>query len=106
MPDIGMVIGQFLRLFGDGVDDLGPAIADVDAIKPGKCIQQAVALAVLDIDALAAGHHTVRHLAAGKLRQMGGRVKEILPVPLIQQIIFQHCIPFRFHPRTSPDRRI
>ena len=51
MAHIGVVIGQLVRLFGDGVGYFGPAIACVHAIKPGKGVQHPVAIAVLDMDA-------------------------------------------------------
>ena len=54
VADIGMVVGELLCLLGDGVGDLLPTIADVDAIEPGKGVKAAAAVAVGDVDAFAA----------------------------------------------------
>ncbi len=90
MADIGMVIGQFPGLFRDRLGDLLAAIADIDAIEPGEAVEQAVAVAVLDEDALAAGDDPFRQFASGELGQMGGRVEEVLAVPLLERIVSQH----------------
>jgi hypothetical protein len=60
VADIGVVIGQFARLRGDGLGHLLAAIADVHAVEPGEGIEQAVAVAVGDEDAFAAGDDPVR----------------------------------------------
>ena len=48
MADIGVVVGQLMRLGGDGVGDLLAAIADVDAVEAGEGVEQPVAVAILD----------------------------------------------------------
>ncbi len=50
----GVVIGQLVHLPHDGIGDLLAAIADIDAPEPGKTVQILLALAVPDVDALAA----------------------------------------------------
>ena len=65
-------------------------IADVDAVKASKRIEQLVAFTVLDIDALAAGHDPVAKLTTSELGEMGRGVEEILAVPFRQLIILEH----------------
>ncbi len=84
---IGMVIGKFLRLGGDGLGDFLPPITDIDAVEPGKAVEQAVAVPVLDVNAGAAGHDPVRAFAPCVLGKMGGGMKEILPVPLVELVV-------------------
>jgi hypothetical protein len=90
VADIGVVIGQLARLRGDGVGDLGAAIADIHAIEPGEGVEQAAAVTVLDIDALAAGDHARGRLAARMLGEMGGGVEERLAVPLGELVVGEH----------------
>ena len=52
MPDIGMVVREGGGLSGDRVRDLGSAIPDIDAVKPGKGVQATLALIVADVDAM------------------------------------------------------
>ncbi len=85
-----MVIGQLTRLFGNRLGDLLAAIADVDAIKPGKGIEQPVAVAVFDEHTLAACDDAIRRLTARMLRQMAGGVKKAVAVPAVQLIVRQH----------------
>jgi hypothetical protein len=87
VADIGVVIGQFLRLRGDRLGDFLAAIADVDAVEPGEGVEQAVAVTVLDKDALAAGDDPVRHVAARELREMGGGMEKVIAIPLVELIV-------------------
>ena len=103
VADIGVVIGQFMRLLGNRLGDLGPAIADVDAVEARKGVKQLVAIAVGDMAALGGLDHTGRAFATGVLRQMGGGVKEILTVPLFEHIVLQH---WSFLSSDAPLRRI
>ena len=82
MADIGVVVGEFVRLGGDGVGDLLAAVADIDAVEAGEGVEQPVAVAILDIDAGAAGDDAARALAARVLGEMGRGMEEVLPVPL------------------------
>ena len=90
MADIGVVIGHFLGLSGNRFLDLGAAIAYIDAIKPRECVEQLVAVTILNEHAFAAGDDAGRGLAAGVLGKMGRWVEEILPVPLGQLVVGQH----------------
>ena len=91
VADIGVVIGEFAGLGGDGVGDLGAAVADIDAVEPGEGVEQAGAVAVLDMDAGRAGDHAVGALAPGVLAVMGGGVQERGAVPLIEAVVAKHC---------------
>ncbi len=82
-----MVVRELAGLFGDGLGDLGAAIADIDAIEAREGVEQAVAVTILDIDALAAGDDPVGAFATGVLGEMGGRVEEIFPVPAVELIV-------------------
>ena len=84
MADIGMVIRQLAGLCGDCLVHFGLAIPDVDTIQAGKGIQQTVAIAVLNVTALAAGHDTLRDIAPREFGQMCGRVEKIFAIPLFQ----------------------
>ena len=90
MPDIGMIISQLARLGGNGFGNFLAAIAHVHAIKPGKGIQPALAFAVGDMAALAAGDHAMGQIATGEFCQMCRGVKKVFPVPLGQMIVLQH----------------
>ena len=46
VPDIGVVVGEVLRLGGDRIGDLLAAVADIDAIEAGEGVELAVAVAV------------------------------------------------------------
>src|SRR3569833_2113438 len=84
-----------MGLLGDGVGDLAAAVADIDAIETGKGIEKAVAVAILDIDARTAGEDAAAGFAARVLAQMGGGMKEALPVPGVELIVRKHqCSPF------------
>ena len=81
MPDIGVVVGQFLRLRGDGVGDLLAAVADIDAIETGEGIEAFAAADIGDVDAFAASYHPCRGLAARMHAHMRGGVEEMVAVP-------------------------
>ena len=59
-----MVVSQLTGLALDGVGDLGPAVADVDAVQAGEGVQKAVAPVVLDEHAFAVAHDPRRRTAA------------------------------------------
>ncbi len=90
VADVGVVIGQFMRLLGNRLGDLGPAVAHVHAVETGKSVEHLVAVAVGDMAAFGGFDHTGRAFAARVLRQMGGGVKEIFTVPLFEHIVLQH----------------
>src|SRR3546814_2304747 len=71
MTDVGVVVGQLLRLLGDRLGDLFAAVADVHAVEAGEGVEQAGAVAVADVDTLAAGNDARTPLAARKLREVG-----------------------------------
>jgi hypothetical protein len=52
----GRIIGHGERLLGDGVGDLLAAVADIDAPHARRPVDQPVAVAVVDVDPLRAGH--------------------------------------------------
>ena len=79
-----------MRLIGDGLRDFGAAIAHVHAIEAREGVQQAVAVAVGDVAALAAGDDALRRLAPRELPQMGRWVEKALAVPTGQFVIRQH----------------
>ncbi len=90
---ISVVIGQLARLRGDRLGDFGAAIARVDAVQPRKPVQQAVAVAVGDVDALAPGDDALRRLAARELAEIGRGMEKILAVPFAQFVVGQHAVP-------------
>ena len=90
MAHIGMIIGQFLGLRGNRVCHLGAAITHIHAVEPGECVEQLDAVAVGDVDALAAADDSVNQLAAGELPEMGRRVEEIGAVPFGELVVAQH----------------
>ena len=101
MPNIGVVIGQFLSLSGNGIGNLRPAIACIHTIKPGKSIQELLTLPIFNIDPAGGLDHSVWRVPPRMVRQMGRRVKKILAVPLIELIVFQHSLrPYLY--RVSP----
>ncbi|MNP56985.1 hypothetical protein D3C76_1517620 [compost metagenome] len=51
MADVGVVVGQFLGLFIDGVGHLGAAVTDVHAVEAGKGIDELTAFMVANADA-------------------------------------------------------
>src|SRR3546814_19108233 len=81
MTDVGVVVGQLLRLLGDRLGDLFAAVADVHAVEAGEGVEQAGAVAVADVDTLAAGNDARTPLAARKLREVGRGMEEAVPVP-------------------------
>jgi hypothetical protein len=92
---VGMVIGKLAGLGGNGVGNFGAAIANIDAIEPGKSIEKVVPVAVFNMAALAGFDDPSWGFAAGVLGEMGRWVKEILAIPLIELVIFQHAFgPF------------
>ena len=95
MADIGVVVGELAGLRGDGVGDLGAAVADVDAVETGEGVEEALAVAVLDVDAGAAGDDARGGLAAGVLGEVGGGVEEGLAVPEGELVVGQHVIGSR-----------
>src|SRR3546814_6511936 len=103
MTDVGVVVGQLLRLLGDRLGDLFAAVADVHAVEAGEGVEQAGAVAVADVDTLAAGNDARTPLAARKLREVGRGMEEAVPVPGFQLIVLKHH--FSFPLRTSRDRR-
>ena len=70
MPDIGMVVGQLVRLFGDGLRHVRPAVADIDAIQAGKGVQAPIPVTVDDMDAVATGHDSRQRVSPGVLCHM------------------------------------
>ena len=52
VADIGVVIGQLVRLLGDRLGDLLTAVADIHAVEAGEGVEQPVAVAVLDMAAV------------------------------------------------------
>jgi hypothetical protein len=87
MAHIGMVIRQGSGLCGNGVGDLGAAIADIDAIEAREGVEAALALPVHDVDALAPGDDAVRRLSAGMLGHVRGRMEEMVPVPGVEFVV-------------------
>ena len=87
MPDIGMVIRQFAGLIGNRLRDFLAAIAHIDAIESGKCIQHAIAVPILDEHARCCPDHPVRAFAARVLGEVCRGMKEVVPIPLIELII-------------------
>ncbi len=71
VADISMVIGQLARLFGDRLGDFGPAIADIDAVEPGKGVEASIAVTIDNIYAFATFDHTGRAFAARMLGHVG-----------------------------------
>ncbi len=92
MADIGMVIGQLAGLRGDGLGDLGPSIADIDAIEAGEGVQRRAPLAVGDPHPAGPGDDPVADLAPGELAQMGRGMEEVIVIPLGQLIIGQGLV--------------
>ncbi len=91
MPDIGMVIGELAGLFGDRLGDLAATVTDIDAVEPGEAVQQPVAVAVLDEDALAGLDDAVGRLAARMRAHRGRRVKEMVAIPGVEPVpVLQH----------------
>ena len=90
MAGVGMVIAQLMCLSGDGIGDRALAIARVHAIEPGEPVEEPVAVTVDDVTALGPLDDPRRAFAARMLRQMCGRVKEILAVPFVQYVVRQH----------------
>jgi len=81
MSDIGVVISEVLRLFGDRIGNLLAAVADIDAIEAGKSVEAFAACRVGDVDAFAVGDDTGRRLATGMPAHMGRGVEEVIAVP-------------------------
>ncbi len=81
VADIGVVVGEVLRLLGDGVGDLLAAVADIDAIEAGEGIDALAAVDVPDGDAFAAGHDAGRRLAARMRAHMGRGMEEMVAIP-------------------------
>ncbi len=125
VADVGVVVGELLRLRGDGVGDLRAAVADVDAVEAGEGVEEALAVAVLDVDAGAAGDDARGGLAAGVLGEVGRGVEEALAVPEGEGVVGQHgfvltrkrgrtsrahsmyiaCTRFRIRDRVQPQSR-
>lgn len=87
MANVGMIIGQLARLVGNGIRNICAAITDINAIRTREGIQHPGAVAVFGVTPRPAGDDAVRDVATGKVRQMGGRVKEILTVPLFKLVV-------------------
>ena len=51
VADVGVIICQFPGLIGDRLGDFAAPIADINTVEPGKGIQQAVSVTVLDMAA-------------------------------------------------------
>src|SRR3546814_16677813 len=77
MTDVGVVVGQLLRLLGDRLGDLFAAVADVHAVEAGEGVEQAGAVAVADVEHLAAGKHARTPPAAPKLAGVGCARKDV-----------------------------
>ena len=71
MADIGVVVAQLVGLLGDGLGNLSLAVADVDAVEAGEAVEAALAVAVFDIDAAAAGDDPGRRFTARMLGHVG-----------------------------------
>ncbi len=86
VADIGVVVGELARLGGDGVGDLGAAVADIDAVEPGEGVEAFAPVAVGDEDAFAtfddAGGRFAARMRAHRRRGM----EERTPVPVLQDI--------------------
>ena len=89
---IRMVVGQRMRLFCDSLCDLGPAIADIHAIKPSEGVEKPVAIAILYMTALTPCDDPLWDIPAREFRKMCGRMKEVLPIPMIELVVSQHDI--------------
>ena len=87
MTDIGMIIGQFMRLFGNRICDLCATIADIHAIQARKGIQAALAIRISDVNTLAGFDNAVRRFAPRMGTHCGGRVKKVIPVPFFQRLV-------------------
>jgi hypothetical protein len=107
VADIGVVIGQLARLFGDRLGDLGPAIADVDAVEPGEGVEQAIAVAVLDMAALPPV--TIRSLGASPracwARWVEGWKKFSRSQASSWSLVRKRCVPAQFQHQPLDSRR-
>ena len=97
VTNIGVVIGQLLGLCRNRLGNLGPAVTDIDTIKPGKGIQKATAVTVLNIHPATTRHNPVGHITTGKFRQMRRGMEEILAIPLVQMVVVQHIYSNQIH---------
>ena len=70
MAYIGVVICQFAGLLGNGLGHFLTAIADIHAVKPSKCVQKTISIAVGDVTAACGLHDPIGAFAAGVLRKM------------------------------------
>jgi len=90
VADISVIVGEFPCLGGNRLGDLTAAIAHVHAIEAGEGIEQPRAVAIGDVDALAAGDDPVSQFAAGELTEMGRGMEEMGAVPFGEQVVAQH----------------
>jgi hypothetical protein len=84
VADIGVVIGEVSGLLGDGIGNLLAAVADIDAVEAGKCIEAGAAVRIGDVDAFAAGNDARCVLTPRMHAHMGGRMEEVVAVPGVQ----------------------
>jgi len=70
-----VVVGQLEHLRVCGIGQLAPPVADVDAPQPAHGVQQPLALAVPDVDALAVGDHA---RALGRQRLVVGEGVQVV----------------------------
>jgi hypothetical protein len=90
MADIRMVIGQFARLIGNRFGNLLPTLTDVHAIKPCERVQKTGAVTIFDMHTRGGLDHAAGAFAARMLGKVGRGMEEIVPVPLVKLVIFQH----------------
>ena len=84
VPDIGVVIGQFLGLRIDRIGNFSPAITNIHTVKTGEGIEAFAAFGVMDVNALAAVDDAVGGFPIGMLAHVGRRVHEVRPVHFLQ----------------------
>ena len=105
VADIGVVVGEVLRLRGDRVGDLLAAIADIDAVEPGKGVDALLAVDVPDGDAFAAGDDAGRRFAARMRAHMGRGMEEMVAIPGGEFVgLVEHLpVPLSFRLRRGRD---
>ena len=94
MTDIGVVVGELLApAWRSPRRSPGAAVADVDAVKPGKGIEELLAVPVFDEDALTASDDPVRQPRRGHVAgEVGRGMEEVFAIPLIELVVAEHRI--------------